>query len=94
MSEIENVYIRIILKPIKMFRILLALCFLNLSFAQQTDKVDFISCKALLFPDASNQSITGNVTNLFEIKNEIDTIKIDILCLWLWHDFCMISTKR
>ncbi len=77
MSEIENVYIRIILKPIKMFRILLALCFLNLSFAQQTDKVDFISCKALLFPDASNQSITGNVTYLFEIKNEIDSIKID-----------------
>ena len=77
MSEIENVYIRIILKPIKMFRILLALCFINLSFAQQTDKVDFISCKALLFPDASNQSITGNVTYLFEIKNEIDSIKID-----------------
>ena len=77
MSEIENVYIRIILKPIAMFRILLALCFINLSFAQQTDKVDFISCKALLFPDASNQSITGNVTYLFEIKNEIDSIKID-----------------
>jgi aminopeptidase N len=77
MREIEIVYIRIILKPIKMFRILLALCFINLSFAQQTDKVDFISCKALLFPDASNQSISGNVTYLFEIKNEIDSIKID-----------------
>ena len=60
-----------------MFRILLALFFINVSFAQQIDKVDFISCEALLFPDASNQSITGNVTYIFEIKNEIDSIKID-----------------
>mgnify|MGYP001301561226 CR=1 FL=1 len=60
-----------------MFRILLALFFINISFAQQTDKVDFISCEALLFPDASSHSITGNVTYIFEIKNEIDSIKID-----------------
>ena len=77
MGEIENVYIRTLLKSIKMFRILLALFFINVSFAQQIDKVDFISCEALLFPDASNQSITGNVTYIFEIKNEIDSIKID-----------------
>ena len=60
-----------------MFRILLALFFINVSFAQQIDKVDFISCEALLFPDASNQSISGNVTYIFEIENEIDSIKID-----------------
>jgi len=35
-----------------MFRILLALFFIKLSFAQQIDKVDFIKCDALLFPNA------------------------------------------
>ena len=48
-----------------------------LTFSQQTKSVDFISCKALLFPNESSQSITGNVTYVFEIKNEIDSIKID-----------------
>jgi aminopeptidase N len=60
-----------------MFRILLALFFINVSFAQQTDKVDFISCEALLFPDAKNKSISGTVHYLFEIKNNIDSVKID-----------------
>ena len=77
MREIENVYIRILLKSIKMFRILFSLLFVSFSFAQQTDKVDFISCEALLFPDAKSKSISGTVHYLFEIKNNIDSVKID-----------------
>jgi aminopeptidase N len=60
-----------------MFRILLALFFINLSFAQQTDKVDFIKCDALVLPNASDKSISGTVTYEFKVTKIIDTIKID-----------------
>jgi aminopeptidase N len=60
-----------------MFRILLALFFINLSFAQQTDKVEFIKCDALVIPNASDKSISGTVTYEFKVKKAIDTIKID-----------------
>ncbi|MCU4189418.1 M1 family metallopeptidase [Flavobacterium sp. HXWNR29] len=60
-----------------MFRILLALFFINVSFAQQTDKVDFIKCDAYLSPNASEKSISGSVTYEFKVKKAIDTIKID-----------------
>lgn len=48
-----------------------------LTFSQQTKSVDFISCEALLFPDAKTKSISGTVHYLFEIKNNIDSVKID-----------------
>jgi aminopeptidase N len=48
-----------------------------LTFSQQTKSVDFISCDALLFPDAKTKSISGTVHYLFEIKNNIDSVKID-----------------
>jgi len=60
-----------------MYRILLALFFINVTFSQQTKLVDFISCEALLFPDAKTKSISGTVHYLFEIKNDIDSVKID-----------------
>lgn len=60
-----------------MFRILLALFFINLSFAQQIDKVDFIKCDALVLPNASDKSISGTITYEFKAKKAIDTIKID-----------------
>ncbi len=60
-----------------MFRILLALFFINISFAQQIDKVDFIKCYAYLSPNASEKSIFGKVTYEFKVKKAIDTIKID-----------------
>ena len=60
-----------------MYRILLALFFINVTFSQQTKSVDFISCEALLFPDAKTKSISGTVHYLFEIKNNIDSVKID-----------------
>lgn len=79
MREIENVYIRILLKSVKMFRILLALFFINVSFAQQTDKVDFIKCNALVAPNYSEKSISGTITYEFKVKKAIDTIKIDAI---------------
>ena len=60
-----------------MFRVLLALFFIPLSFAQQIDKVDFIKCDALVLPNASDKSISGTVTYEFKVKKAIDTIKID-----------------
>lgn len=79
MSEIENVYIRTLLKSIKMFRILLALFFINLSFGQQIDKVDFIKCDAYLSPNESQKTISGKVIYEFKLKKAIDTIKIDAI---------------
>lgn len=79
MSEIENVYIRTLLKSIKMFRILLALFFISVSFAQQTDKVDFIKCDALVAPNHSEKSISGTITYEFKVKKAIDNIKIDAI---------------
>jgi aminopeptidase N len=61
----------------KMFRILLVLFFIPLSFAQQIDKVDFIKCDALVLPNASDKSISGTITYEFKVKKAIDTIKID-----------------
>ena len=60
-----------------MFRVLLALFFIPLSFAQQIDKVDFIKCDALVLPNASDKSISGTVTYEFKVTKIIDTIKID-----------------
>lgn len=60
-----------------MFRILLALFIINLSFGQQIDKVDFLKCNAFVSPNASEKSIFGKVTYEFKVKKAIDTIKID-----------------
>ncbi|RTL13695.1 MAG: M1 family peptidase [Flavobacteriaceae bacterium] len=79
MSEIENVYIRTILKSIKMFRILFSLLIVSFSFAQQTDKVDFIKCDAFISPNHIEKSISGTVTYEFKVKKVIDTIKIDAI---------------
>src|SRR5574343_1432448 len=79
MGEIENVYIRTLLKSIKMFRILFSLLLVSFSFAQQTDKVDFIQCDALVFPNHSEKSISGRITYEFKVKKTIDTIKIDAI---------------
>ncbi len=62
-----------------MFRILLALFFINVSFAQQIDKVDFIKCDALVAPNHFEKSISGTITYEFKVKKAIDTIKIDAI---------------
>ncbi|WP_291138149.1 M1 family metallopeptidase [Flavobacterium sp. UBA7663] len=60
-----------------MFRILLALFFINLSFGQQINNVDFIKCNAFVSPNASEKTISGTITYEFKVKKAIDTIKID-----------------
>ena len=49
----------------------------NFIFSQQTQKVDFISVKAFLKPDAIQKSISGEVVYNFKVLSTIDTIKMD-----------------
>lgn len=60
-----------------MLRILLVLFFINLSFAQQTDKVDFLKCNAFLYPNFNSKSISGEIHYEFKVKSDIDSIRID-----------------
>ncbi len=53
------------------------LFFSIISFAQQINQVDFISCTASLYPNFEEKSISGSVTYKFKVKQIIDTIKID-----------------
>jgi len=61
----------------KLFRFITTLFFINLSFAQQIDKVDFIQCDAFVTPNFSEKSISGTITYEFKILKAIDTIRID-----------------
>lgn len=62
-----------------MFRILFSLLLVSFSFAQQTDKVDFIKCDVLVAPNHAEKSISGTITYEFKVKKAIDTIKIDAI---------------
>ena len=60
-----------------MFRILLALFFINLSFGQQIDKVDFTSCHLMIDLNSIEKTVNGGVVYEFEVLKNIDTIRID-----------------
>jgi aminopeptidase N len=60
-----------------MNRILFFLFFIGCSFAQQTDKADFIKCNASVSPNHVEKSIYGDMVYEFKVKKTIDTIKID-----------------
>ncbi len=47
------------------------------SFAQQSEKVDFIKMNAVLYPNAATRSISGGIAYSFTVKSSIDTIRID-----------------
>lgn len=49
------------------------------TFGQQTDKVDFIKCDAFVYPNFLAKDIKGHVKYEFEVKRNIDTIKIDAI---------------
>ncbi|WP_395045835.1 M1 family metallopeptidase [Flavobacterium sp.] len=53
------------------------LLFSVFSFAQQTQKVDFIKCNASLYPNNETKSISGMISYDFNVKSPIDTIRID-----------------
>lgn len=61
----------------KLFRFITALFFINLSLAQQIDKVDFIQCDAFVTTNFSEKSISGTITYEFKVLKTIDTIRID-----------------
>ena len=63
----------------KMFRFLFIGLFGISAFAQQTNKVDFIKCNALVIPNPVEKSISGSITYEFKVKQAIDTIKIDAI---------------
>lgn len=56
--------------------------FISLSlFSQQTKKVDFKVCKALVAPNHIEETIAGEVVYDFEVKSKIDTIRIDAVAM-------------
>lgn len=74
-----------------MFRILLALFFINVSFAQQTDKVDFIKCDALININFKNKLTYGGVVYDFNVLKKTDTIYIDAKNMNI--DFVLVNEK-
>ena len=48
-----------------------------LSFAQQTSKVDFKTAKGNIAIDVNQKKVFGTVSYVFDVKESIDTIKID-----------------
>lgn len=57
----------------------LFLLLFSFSFAQQTTKVDFKTVHAILQPNATEKSISGEVNYQFEVLKAIDTISIDAI---------------
>lgn len=53
------------------------LLFSLISFAQQTQKVDFISLNALIKPNTVEKTVRGEVSYRFKVSTLLDTIKID-----------------
>ena len=58
-------------------RYLIFFLFSIISFAQQTSKVDFVECNAIIVPKAESKSVSGKVLYTFKVKSSIDTIRID-----------------
>lgn len=58
-------------------RILFFLFLSFLSFAQQTTKVDFKTAKGNISINVNQKKVFGTVSYVFEVKETIDTIKID-----------------
>lgn len=58
-------------------RILFFLFLSFISFAQQTTKVDFKTSKGNISIDVNQKKVFGTVSYVFEVKESIDTIKID-----------------
>ncbi|WP_396192069.1 M1 family metallopeptidase [Flavobacterium sp.] len=52
-----------------------------LSFSQQTAKVDFIKCNALVRPNFETKSVYGEIGYDFKVKSEVDSIKIDAVSM-------------
>lgn len=51
--------------------------FTFLSFGQQISKVDFVKCNAFVNVFSSEKKVVGNIVYFFNVKEPIDTIRID-----------------
>ena len=60
---------------------LILFLFSILSFGQQTTKVDFIKCNALVQPNFETKSVSGEIGYDFKVKSEVDSIKIDAISM-------------
>ena len=60
-----------------LMKYLLFLLFSFISFAQQTAKVDFLKCDALVAPHFDTKTIDGTIIYKFKVFSEIDSIRID-----------------
>ena len=58
-------------------RYLYILLFSSTLFSQQISKVDFIKCKATIYPNIENKSVSGIISYDFNVNSDIDTIRID-----------------
>ncbi|MCA1965874.1 MAG: M1 family metallopeptidase, partial [Flavobacterium sp.] len=74
-----------------MFRILFSLLIVSFSFAQQTDKVDFIKCDALININFKNKLTYGGVIYDFNVLKKTDTIYIDAKNMNI--DFVLVNEK-
>ncbi|MFT6749136.1 MAG: aminopeptidase N, partial [Flavobacterium sp.] len=54
-------------------------------FSQQIKNVDFVNCKATVFPDAETKSISGKITYDFKVIAQIDSIRIDAKAMEFSH---------
>lgn len=58
---------------------LILIFFSILSFGQQSSKIDFTKCNALVQPNFENKSVYGEVNYEFKVYSYIDSIKIDAI---------------
>ena len=58
-------------------RLLISLLFTVFTFAQQTQKIDFIKVTGIVAPNASLKKVVGSAVYHFKVKKTIDTIRID-----------------
>ncbi len=61
----------------RIIQLLFLLFFVNYSIAQQTQYVDFLTCKAEIMPLPIKKEVRGIVSYTFKIKKAIDSIYID-----------------
>ena len=57
--------------------LIVILIFAHISIAQQINHVDFKTGTAILHIDLDSASVGGNIGYTFDVKNKIDTLKID-----------------
>ena len=61
----------------RIIQLLFFLFFVNYSIAQQTQYVDFLTCKAEVNPLSIKKEVRGNIRYTFKVKEIVDSIYID-----------------